>query len=165
MIVAGTTSTLNLARAWLPTRTFSFSLGSNMLSTFLNSDRWITGRPAHHSVSRVELTITGEQHSQRRTLHVEELVEFEILSLLKPSAEVLLFFDLTEVSYSGSFLFSDFERTLSTLWPYIELLGPSRLLICVRYGRNGGLEVCKDLKGEQGRAIVEWTEALRKVSR
>lgn len=64
-----------LAEAWLSTRTFSFAHCSDMLSTFLNSDRWITGRPAHHSGSRFELTINGEQHYQRHTLHVEELVE------------------------------------------------------------------------------------------
>ena len=130
----------------------------------LNSDRWMTGRPAYHFISQVELKYDDYARHGQCAGHIAGRDELEALTLLKPSAEVFLDVDLTGYACRGTIVLPDFRSVLLVLWPYLELVDQSRLTIriCTRGRRDPDL--CMDLAGQQGRLIDDWVDSLEKVS-
>jgi len=135
-----------------------------MFSTMLNSDRWMTGRPAYHFISRVELKYDDYARYRQRAGHIAGLDELEALTLLKPPAEVILDVDLTGYACRRTILLPEFRSVLLVLWPYLELVDQSRLTTRICTDGRRDPDICMDLAGQQGRLIDDWVDSLEKVS-
>ena len=145
-----------IAEAWLASRTFWFTCDWQNLPDLLNSDRWLTGQPAHRSISHIAITIGGISRSG------EDIDVLKALTLLKPSARVTFHFDFTNLMRGEHLLLDRFEYTLCWLWPTIELLDQSRIRIDVEVDDFDDDESMIRLTG--GTSIDGWLKLLEEVS-
>ena len=145
-----------IAEMWLATRSFLFSFGWRDLLGLLISDRWLTGQPAHRSISHIIIHV-----SSYAMKYGEDIDMLEALTLLKPSAQVTLHFDLRNDYCGKRDVLEKFQSTISELWPSIERFDQSRLRIDVGIEGPDG-EAMIRLAG--GASLHGWSKVLEEVS-
>ena len=149
----GTLVQREITEAWFASRTFWFDTDWRNLLSLLNSDRWLTRQPAYHFISHIVITVS---HWGRQGEYPELL---EALTLLKPLARVTFLFDFA--NFGKRVMVERFQSTMCRLWPYIEVLDQSRLILDVGIEGTYGKAIMR-LTG--GTSIHGWSKLLEEVS-